>query len=127
AQAIVGYLAREHRDQRIYRATFAEGLASTYETFLDTRRERVKQAGDDAADDIADERTSGDDLPRDPRLDHYLRRLHRSLPSETAFAEHPKVAAVVKRVCDLWEQGEKTVVFCHYRVTGRALVRHISR
>ena len=26
----------------------------------------------------------------------------------------------------LWEAGEKVLVFCHYRTTGRALRRHIS-
>ncbi len=117
AQAIVGQLAREQRDRAAYRATFAEGLASAYETFLETRTDG----------DGADEFSPAGALPKDVRLEHYLDRLRGSLPDETAFAEHPKVAAVVRRVCDLWERGEKSVVFCHYRVTGRALVKHISR
>lgn len=118
AQAIVGRLARAQRDRRVYRATFAEGLASSYETFLETRAQRA---------DAADETAGPAELPRDPRLEHYLERLRGALPSESAFAEHPKIAAVVQRVCDLWERGEKTVVFCHYRVTGRALVKHLSQ
>lgn len=115
AQAIVGQIARSRRDRTVYRATFAEGLASSYETFLETR-------------DKPDPDDSGaPKLPKDPRLSRYLDRLRDSLPSEDAFAEHPKVGAVVKRVCDLWELGEKTVVFVRYQITGRILVKHISR
>lgn len=117
AQAVVAHMAREQRDRRVYRATFAEGLSSSYETFLETR-------GD--ADAETDERTVDADALDDPRLARYLDRLRASLPDEAAFAEHPKVAAVTARVAALWEAGEKAVVFCHYRVTGRALVKHIS-
>lgn len=117
AQAIVGQIAREQRDRAIhYRATFAEGLASSYEAFLQTRAER---------DDSSDETHDGA-VPQDVRLQHYLDRLRASL-DDGAIGDHPKVSAVADRVCDLWEQGEKTVVFCHYRRTGRALVKHISR
>ena len=117
AQAVVAHMAREQRDQRVYRATFAEGLSSSYETFLETRNHD--------ADDIDEAAVSAPNT-QDPRLTRYLDRLRESLPDEAAFAEHPKIAAVVQRVADLWEAGEKVVVFCHYRVTGRALVKHIS-
>jgi ERCC4-related helicase len=33
---------------------------------------------------------------------------------------------MVSRVLELWRQREKVVVFCHYRETGRAIVRHLS-
>jgi hypothetical protein len=116
AQAIVGQLARVERDRTIhYRSTFAEGLASSYEAFLDTRGKR---------EDTGDAPASAE--PRDARLRHYLGRLRASL-DDRAIGEHPKISAVADRVCELWAQGEKTVVFCHYRMTGRALVKHISR
>jgi hypothetical protein len=118
AQAVVAHVAREQGDHRVYRATFAEGLASCYETFLETRAE---------SEDAMDERATDAEVPSDARLALYLSRLHESLPDEATFAEHPKVAATISRVADLWEAGEKVVVFCHYRVTGRALVKHISR
>jgi superfamily II DNA or RNA helicase len=118
AQAIVGQIARAEHDRAVhYRATFAEGLASSYEAFLETR----------ATPDADQDEPSGGVVPRDPRLERYLDRLRDSLPGDEAFAEHPKVAAVAERVCDLWARGEKSVVFCHYRITGRALVKHISR
>jgi len=41
-------------------------------------------------------------------------------------AAHPKIAATVKRVVDLWKSGEKVVVFCHYIATGRTLRQRIS-
>src|SRR5690606_30161501 len=109
---------RAKRDKRIYRATFAEGLASCYETFLETRAD---------TEDTTDERAAGAEVPSDARLTQYLERLRESLPDESTFAEHPKIAATVSRVADLWAAGEKVVVFCHYRVPGRALVKHISR
>lgn len=27
----------------------------------------------------------------------------------------------------LWRLSEKVLIFCHYRATGRALLRHVSR
>jgi ERCC4-related helicase len=39
---------------------------------------------------------------------------------------HPKIAATVRRVVDLWERGEKVLVFAFYRRTCRAIRIHIS-
>ena len=39
---------------------------------------------------------------------------------------HPKISATVKRVVDLWEEGEKVLVFAFYRQTCRFLRIHIS-
>jgi ERCC4-related helicase len=39
---------------------------------------------------------------------------------------HPKVYATVRKVVDLWETGEKVLVFAFYRQTCRALRIHIS-
>lgn len=117
AQSIVAHVARSHSDRSAYRATFAEGLASSYEAFLETRAP--------TEDDIVDE-SAEISVADDPRINSYIARLTKELPTEDRFAEHPKVAAVVERCAQLWEAGEKVVVFTHYRVTGRVLVRHIS-
>jgi superfamily II DNA or RNA helicase len=115
AQAVV---ARSREAQA--RATFAEGLASSYEAFLTTRAETQKSEVTDELESSSMSEALAD------RVAPYLQQLAKSLPSEAAYAQHPKVQAVVDRVVDLWAHGEKVVVFCHYRATGRALVKHIS-
>jgi len=96
------------------RATFAEGLASSYEAFLETRNGAK-----------LDEEASIDSIPNE-RVNRYVEKLAKVLPNQSAYAKHPKIAPVVECVLDLWLQGEKVVVFCHYRETGRALARHLS-
>jgi ERCC4-related helicase len=96
------------------RATFADGLASSYEAFLDTR----KDTGIDEEASLT--------AVRNDRVNRYVDTLQRALPGQAAYARHPKIAPLVARVLDLWRQGEKVVVFCHYRETGHALVRHLS-
>ena len=39
---------------------------------------------------------------------------------------HPKMRATVDRVVELWENGEKVIVFAFYLHTCSALRRHIS-
>jgi ERCC4-related helicase len=99
------------------RATFAEGLASSYEAFLETRR-----TGSSDEDEEEDAR----DASSDKRVNRYVEKLATVLPDEAAYARHPKIAPLVSRVLDLWRHREKVVVFCHYRETGRAIVRHLS-
>jgi ERCC4-related helicase len=96
------------------RATFAEGLASSYEAFLETRN-RVE----------VDEEPINAAAPNE-RVNRYVQKLVAALPNEAAYAQHPKIAPLVARVLELWRQREKVLVFCHYRETGRALVRHLS-
>ena len=100
------------------RATFAEGLASSYEAFLETRSNHAER------DEEEKEETSGT-TASNGRVNRYVQKLAAALPDQTAYARHPKIAPLVARVLDLWNQGEKVVVFCHYRETGRALVRHL--
>jgi len=59
----------------------------------------------------------------------YLRQLEALLPRGDARASlsHPKVSATVKRVVDIWGEGEKVIVFCHYVATGRIMRQMISR
>jgi superfamily II DNA or RNA helicase len=113
AQAIE---ARARSQQR--RALFAEGLASSYEAFRETRTGKI----------ALDEQAVDEDTVRvvDGRVKRYLKHLDAALPSGAHSARHPKIAAVTRRVVALWQQGEKVVVFCHFRKTGNALVRHIS-
>jgi ERCC4-related helicase len=57
----------------------------------------------------------------------YLDHLENLIPRDgAARAEHPKADATVRRVVDIWQQGEKVLVFCHYVVTGRILRQRIS-
>lgn len=110
----------------VRRATFAEGLASSYEAFCQTRSAAL---GQEEGSSVLDEdfRTAGAAASRDPRLSWYIEKLHEALPHERAFAGHPKVQATARRVLQLWQLGEKVLVFCHYRATGKALAKHISR
>jgi len=54
--------------------------------------------------------------------------LDRALPreNESARSAHPKIRATAEGAVDLWRNGEKVLIFCHYRATGRALRQHIS-
>jgi ERCC4-related helicase len=108
------------------RPVFAEGLASSYEAFLHTRRSRLQQNNADEPELDAD-----DDRPDAVEVNDavvwYLDHLENMIPRDgPARAEHPKVDATVRRVADTWRRGEKVVVFCHYVVTGRILRQRIS-
>lgn len=120
-QAMVSRACR--RSRLASRATFAEGLASSYEAFLETRA----QAEDGrSALVLVDDAEPAEAAPEDAQLERYLEKLRGALPSERHFAEHPKVLALLDRVRRLWASGEKVVIFCHYRATGRALRKHLS-
>jgi superfamily II DNA or RNA helicase len=103
------------------RWTFGEGLASSYEAYLETR------GGKAAVDDLDEPTANGSSL--DKEIAWYLDHLDMALPAldDEIRAGHPKVLASIDRALDLWWNGEKCLIFCHYRATGRALRRHISR
>ena len=95
-----------------------EALCSSYEAFRFTRHKQ--NAGKDEQDD-------GNDMRED--LTHsrwYLEEFDRAL-GRCSGAIHPKVDSTVRRVVDLWEAGEKVLVFAFYRRTCRALGIHISQ
>ena len=46
--------------------------------------------------------------------------------SQDVRSAHPKIRATAERAVALWRGGEKVLIFCHYRATGRALRQHIS-
>ncbi len=102
------------------RPVFAEGLASSYEAFLHTRnREGETQKDEDDSD--------GNDCNENGVASWYLDKLDSLIPKSGSIdITHPKMDATVNRVIDNWMLGEKTVVFCHYVQTGRALRRQIS-
>ncbi len=101
------------------RIPFAEGLASSFEAFVETRSK-----GSQALDE--------DTLPSQgnttEEVDWYLKHLEAALPadSDERWASHPKIRATTERAAELWTKGEKVLIFCHYRATGRALRQHIS-
>ena len=100
------------------RALFAEGLSSSFEAYLETRRGRLELDEDEAGTDNND---AGE-------LAWYLEELGRALPRgrHAKRVAHPKIKATAERAVQLWETGEKVVIFCHYRATGRALRLHVS-
>lgn len=120
AQAVATLHGADGR--RSTQAYFAYGLASSFEAYADTRRNRIA-----AIDDLGQVERQPAELPK--QLRWYLDRIAAALPGDTAegWAAHPKVAATVGRVLDLWRNGEKALVFCFYVETGRALRSHISR
>ncbi|OBJ87752.1 hypothetical protein A9W97_17410 [Mycobacterium gordonae] len=107
--------------ERSHRTFFAYGLASSFEAYADTRRNRIASLDESNGEQTAAELT--------PQLQWYLDKIADALPDETVdgWGSHPKVAATVGRVRDLWCSGEKSLVFCFYIETGRALRAHISR
>ena len=94
-----------------------EALCSSYEAFRNTRQKRVP------------ERDEREDEPDSIDLTHsawYLQEFDTALKQCTGKA-HPKIGATVQRVVDLWEEGEKVLVFAFYRQTCAALRIHLSK
>jgi len=108
------------------RPIFAEGLASSYRAFLDTRKVAGKHEDSDSPTDTDDEPQQYNEV--DVLSNWYLERLHQLLTAGKGHldADHPKISATVNKVVKAWEQREKVLVFCHYRETGRVLRQHIS-
>ena len=102
------------------RPVFAEGLASSYEAFLHTRRGKTEIKTDE--DDDGSHAPDVNDAMR-----WYLDHLESLIPRDGVVGVgHPKISATVQRVVDIWRRGEKAVVFCHYVATGRTLRQRIS-
>jgi hypothetical protein len=106
---------------RTSRALFAEGLASSYEAYLETRS--GKGTTDDDGNESDDDRSAGTQ-----EVEWYLTWLDKEFPADQddVRSRHPKVSQTINRVIELWWRGEKSLVFCHYRATGRALRKYIS-
>jgi superfamily II DNA or RNA helicase len=101
-------------------AVYADGLASSYEAFLNTHRNNRKDSEED---------DSCDDQICDARIQWYADAIKDYLEVDRSGGvslPHPKLQTTTAKALDLWKQGEKVVVFCHYVETGRALRRAIS-
>jgi superfamily II DNA or RNA helicase len=95
-----------------------EALCSSYEAFRFTRQNR-----DVAKDEQYEYPETAVDLSHSR---WYLGEFDRALERCTG-STHPKVYATVRKAVDLWEAGEKVLVFAFYRHTCRALRVHISQ
>ncbi len=99
-----------------------EALCSSFEAFRDTRKTR------ETAKDELDAEQEQNGAAKAAALAHarwYLDEFDHALAG-CSGASHPKVDATVRKVVDLWESGEKVLVFAFYRHTCRALRQHIS-
>lgn len=103
------------------RALFAEGLSSSFEAYFETRERQQEGVDEDSESGSVATGVA-------PEVRWYLEHLDISLRAEgrTLADQHPKIRATAERVLRLWQTGEKVLVFCHYRATGRALRQHIS-
>src|SRR5690606_38233496 len=95
------------------RPVFAEGLASSYEAFLETRLRNMESKASNAPQVIDEDAIKDDDSAIDDVGSWYLERIHDAIPlgSVDTSITHPKIAATVDRVLDLWQRGEKVLVF----------------
>ncbi len=112
------------------RPVFAEGLASSYSAFLDTRSQRAEKANASAPSSATDEDDEAvTPSASDGHAGWYLEKLDKILGSDSmkAVEAHPKVNATINKTVDLWKNGEKVLVFCHYLATGSILEKGISR
>lgn len=110
------------------RPVFSEGLASSYEAFLHTRRQRQEGALNAATDTDDDVDEAEGPVNADNQIKWYLDRIQAALPEQNVETSltHPKVFATVQKTIELWKKNEKVVVFCHYVATGRILRQAIS-
>lgn len=93
-----------------------EALCSSYEAFRQTRQHRKVER------DEHEHETDHVDLTHSA---WYLSEFDNAL-EKCSGRIHPKIAATVQKAVDLWENGEKVLVFAFYRHTCRALRLHIS-
>ncbi len=95
-----------------------EALCSSYEAFRFTRKNQntgKDEQSEETPDALLDLAHAG----------WYLKQFDSAL-ERCSGSTHPKMFATVRKVVDLWENGEKVLVFAFYRQTCRALRRHIS-
>lgn len=108
-----------------------DALCSSYEAFQYTRRDRrhPHDQDDHIAQDEAERLRLQEEIDAALANTWYLAQFDKALGDKTdkrSRRSHPKLAATVRRVADLWECGEKVVVFAFYRHTCAALRYHIG-
>lgn len=119
---------------------FAGGLCSSYEAFHHTRGNSNVSETIDGSDGLVggDAEFAGVSSAAslegysESRLRWYADQIARHVPgkdptSDLRTVRHPKLSAVIARVVDLWEAGEKALIFCFYRQTSSALRDHIAQ
>ena len=112
--------------QQDKRPVFAEGLASSFEAFRFTREERLKKQQTNITD-LDDDANESDQIT-DIVSCWYLDELNESLRfSDSNGSQHPKIKPTVDKAMELWSQGEKVLIFCHYIATGKALRKYMSQ
>lgn len=116
-QMLPFFLAARSAD-RAHKDLLGGALCSSFEAFRWTRN---KGTSDREDDDLVD--ANAEDLSRSA---WYLEEFDRALRG-CAGENHPKIMVTVQTVVDLWEKGEKVLVFAFYRQTCRALRIHIGR
>ena len=114
-----------------HRDLLGDALCSSYEAFQETRRDRrhPQDRDDDTPPDEAERKREREALDEALANAWYLDQFEKALGEvgdKRSRRSHPKVSATVRRVADLWEQGEKVVVFAFYRHTCAALRFHIG-
>lgn len=102
------------------RDLLGEALSSSFEAFRFTRL--GKSAAKDGSETEVEGKTASDLSGANWFLEEFDEALARS-----SGAIHPKIFATVKKVVDLWEKGEKVLVFAFYRRTCQSLRFHIGR
>lgn len=98
---------------------FAYGIASSFETFL--RLDQKARDHDDEADAAEPTTPATTNAP-----DWYLREITSALDTSEARRQHPKIAATVARAVELWQAGDKCLVFCWFIRTTSALQQAIQ-
>ena len=93
-----------------------EALSSSFEAFRLTRKNKGREGRSGR---------TGDDPTRSGSPALVPEGIRRGAGAN-ASVDHPKIRATVQRAVDLWERGEKVLVFAFYRHTCRALRVHIS-
>lgn len=117
SQQLLPFFLAARSSVRASQDLLGEALASSYEAFRSTRQNRAKKDEQDGPPD---------ELVELARSRWYLGEFDRALDACTG-ATHPKMDVTVRKVVDLWQRGEKVLVFAFYRHTCRALRMHISR
>lgn len=124
AQALVSLQGLQNNSKA--RAFFADGLSSSFEAFRATRLQDLN-GSKSAANQIDDVDVPGLHVTS-AELDWYLSHIDLALPMSdpASRADHPKVRATIARTMAHWREGDKVLIFCFYRATGRALREHLS-
>jgi ERCC4-related helicase len=94
-----------------------EALSSSFEAFRFTREHSRSGKDDQYAEETPSESLA--------HVRWYLSEFDTALKSVTG-GSHPKIHATVQKVLELWEKGEKVLVFAFYQQTCGALRIHIS-